>query len=384
MQIAEFKFHNVNIEKGLQLEKFPVLGPNYKVEANLTIGAEFDHNHRRNIFRLTRMNGITEDVADRLPAVWLNEDHQLEICYRLPQNEPFCKVHDVDKGKSYRLIIQQVNDTLSFTVNDETITSIANHPFEEFKDVVLYASDPWSLAFTKTHGTLDDLVVFAVTKEPANYTFFCEHGQPLKIIENLNKNETDAARADFCQLSNDDQRKLLSCKNVTGTMISLLMTPDVNCNNSMSWGEQEDVDFFVYGGILDDLNTVCDEYCQDLQNKALLKVEEAMAANREHFDREIDGYLNATKKFSSISKLLLDAYKKWPGKDPDDFRRKMDSEFEDHFGANWKTGQFKDEINRIRDAFEEDLVSGDLNTAKANAEKKIDDHIKVSYIRDTF
>ena len=369
----------MEVEKSNPLEKFPILGPDFKVEATLSV-TQFDSNHRRNVFRLTRTNGDYdyEDTSDRLPAIWLNEDHQLEICYSLPENKLFCKMYKVEIGKSYHLTVEQKDNNLSFIVNDETIISMDNPSPEVFKDVSLYTSDPWSLAFTKDYGTLENIVVSAVTL--SNTTNFCTDGLPGEVIDNLKKGEEDKARSDFCLLSDENKRKIFSCPKLNGTMISLLMTPDVYCGNSLSWGEQEDEDFFIYGGIQNDLNAVCDDYCQELREEAERQIELALKGSLDNFNSEIKNYTDAAKKFTSISKILLNTFKEWNGGDAGDFRSKMEKEFRFNFGKDWETGQYKDGIKRIRDTFEADLSAGsDLASAKARVGQKMTEQLEVSF-----
>ena len=357
------------------MKNFPVLGPNFKVEATLSF-TQFDPNHRRNIFRLTRINGDYEDSSDRIPSVWLNEDHQLEICFSLPENKLFCKMHKVNLGESSHLVVEQKDGVLSIVVNDEIISRKKNPSPEVFKDVTLFTSDPWSLAFTEEYGTIDDLVVFAVTQ--SNTSNFCNDGLPAKIIDNLLKDDEAAARSNFCVLSKENKRKLFNCTMVSATNISMLMTPDVYCGNSLSWDEQEDEDFFIYAGIQNDLNEVCDDYCLELREEAENQIEKALNGSLDHFDSEIKGYNEAREKFDEISTLLLDMFKEWDGQDPNHFRDTMEKNFKEKFGNDWQTGPYKDGIKRIRDTFEDDIKSGtNLESAKAKVDQKMAEQVQV-------
>ena len=90
--------------------------------------------------------------------------------------------------------------------------------------------------------------------------------------------------------------------------------------------------------------------------------------------------MDAGKKFTNISKILLNTFKEWNGGDAGDFRSKMEKEFRFNFGKDWETGQYKDGIKRIRDTFEADLSAGsDLASAKARVGQKMTEQLEVSF-----
>lgn len=133
--------------------------PEFNVSLDLTI-EKFDAIHRRNIFHFTDVeeDGIGDDHL-RLPALWLNEDNNIEVCHSINGNKYFCKNYPVELKKVYHIFIQQINEILSISVNGEIIASATNKDSYLPKNIVVFTSNPWDLAFTSDYGSVDNFII---------------------------------------------------------------------------------------------------------------------------------------------------------------------------------------------------------------------------------
>ena len=148
----------VTVSKSHQLKVISQWGPDFKVQADITIN-KFDSIHRRNIFHITRIQNHEE--GDRIPSVWLNQDNELEICHSIIGNEFYCENVKVQLNKKYTLAIQQYQGTLYIKLDNIMIRTVPNVNPKVYTDVALFTSDPWSLAFSKDYGLVENLQVLA-------------------------------------------------------------------------------------------------------------------------------------------------------------------------------------------------------------------------------
>ena len=157
---------SLEISKSNQLTILEQWSPEFNVSLDLTV-TKFDKSNRRNIFHFTDMKNNGIDV-DRLPAMWLNQDENIEICHSISENRYFCKNYPIELKKTYQVSIDQKDEILSITVNDDPIANVTNKNKGVLKNVVVFTSNPWDLAFSTEYGSVDSFIISSNIETKSN------------------------------------------------------------------------------------------------------------------------------------------------------------------------------------------------------------------------
>ena len=164
--VMSMDMKSLKISKSNQSVILDQWSPEFTVSLDLTV-AKFDKSNRRNIFHFTDMKNNGIDV-DRLPAMWLNQDENIEICHSISENRYFCTNHPIELKKTYQVSIHQENELLSIIVNNDPIANVSNKNAGLTKRVVLFTSNPWDLAFSAEYGSVDNFIISSTFDSKSN------------------------------------------------------------------------------------------------------------------------------------------------------------------------------------------------------------------------
>ena len=170
-------FESLPISKSKTMLKLKDWSPVFNISLDLTV-IKFDTFHKRNIFHFTDLENNGIDV-DRLPAMWLNEDKEIEICHSTSEDRYFCKNYQVDLNKKYHIDIHQIDETLKIYIFDDPhfkmIANVTNTYSNLLKNVVVFTSNPWDLPFSSEYGMVSNFII------SSEFTIQSKHFHPYNL-----------------------------------------------------------------------------------------------------------------------------------------------------------------------------------------------------------
>ena len=140
----------VPIRKSKLLETLPIVNPKFEVKFDI-FPTSLPSVTWASIVHLTVGNNIGEH-GDRIPGIWLNSNSFWYVTSSVSGNKDhwhkFTNV-SLNSWTSFRIWQDQLPDgtyMFEYSINDDTIYSIFNNDPRSFRNVKIYASDPWHVA----------------------------------------------------------------------------------------------------------------------------------------------------------------------------------------------------------------------------------------------
>ena len=139
----------VSITKSTLLKTLPLVSPIFEVKFDV-FTKSIPNVDWANAVHLTIGNNVGNH-GDRIPGVWLNKKSFWLVASSIDGNTHYHKFWNVsiDTWTSFRIWQDKLPDGsyfFEYSMNDNSIYSISNNDPKSFKNVKVYASDPWHAA----------------------------------------------------------------------------------------------------------------------------------------------------------------------------------------------------------------------------------------------
>ena len=122
-----------------------------------------------NVFHITKSGDVLQ-YGDRIPAVWVSKTY-IQFRSAVSGNVDHGQNYNFNLNQWYHFEIKQEENSnseiiYSIGMDGTTVHEVVNTLPQRFKEVTLYASDPWYPSFA-TFGELKNLNIVNLDKYPA-------------------------------------------------------------------------------------------------------------------------------------------------------------------------------------------------------------------------
>ena len=140
----------LKLKKGMLLTTLPSMNEKFELKFEVKV-LKLQSQQWANAVHLSVGNNIGTH-GDRIPSIFLNKDSYWHICSSIGSNKNHCHNFQSVSFKnwtSFRIWQDQLPDgdyMYEYAINDVTMYSIQNRNPRKFKNIKVYASDPWYAA----------------------------------------------------------------------------------------------------------------------------------------------------------------------------------------------------------------------------------------------